>query len=167
MASLIALIYPDAVTADEAAATATGLEQAGYLKILDSALVTKDASGKVEHQGERHQMRTGALVGSVLGGLTGAIFFIPVAGVAAGAAIGAYFGKERSAEAGGDFNKFREQVSNDLQPGGAALLILGQTDALDRVIHDLGRHGGTLRSTDLTDDQISGIQAEINKVAAG
>jgi hypothetical protein len=57
-------------------------------------------------------------------------------------------------------------VSNDLQPGGAALLILGQTDGPDRVIHEMGRHGGTLRSTDVTAQQLAEIQAEIDKISA-
>jgi uncharacterized membrane protein len=165
MATLFALVYPDPATAEEAAATARGLAQAGYLDILDSSLVTKDAKGKVEHRGERHTVRAGAVGGAVIGGLTGAIFLVPVLGAAAGTAVGAYIGKLRKSGASQDFATFREQVSKDLQPGGAALLLLAQTDALDRVVHDLGRHGGTLRSTDVSDQQIAEIQREINKVS--
>jgi uncharacterized membrane protein len=56
-------------------------------------------------------------------------------------------------------------VSQDLQPGGAALLLLGQTDGRERVLHDLGRHGGTLRSTDVSEEQLAEVQAKVDKIA--
>jgi uncharacterized membrane protein len=166
MATLFAVVYPDVATAEEAAATARGLEEAGFLKILDSSLLTKNEEGEIEHQGERHTVRSGAIGGAVIGGIAGAIFLVPVLGIAAGTAIGGYIGKLRKSGAGDDFHKFSEQVSNDLQPGTAALLILGQSDAPDRIIHDLGRHGGTVRSTDLSDKQLAEIQHEIDRVSA-
>jgi uncharacterized membrane protein len=166
MATLFGVVYPDEATAEEAAATARGLQEAGFLKILDSAVVTKDAEGKVEHKGERHTVRSGAIGGVLLGGLTGLIFMIPVIGIAAGAAVGAYIGKLRKSGASNDFHEFQKQVSDDLKPGTAALLILGQTDGPDRIIHDLGRHGGTVRSTDLSEKQLAELQKEIDKVSA-
>jgi hypothetical protein len=45
MATLFAVVYPDLATAEQAAATARGLAEAGYLEILDSSLVSKNASG--------------------------------------------------------------------------------------------------------------------------
>jgi uncharacterized membrane protein len=165
MAILIALVYPDPMTAEQAELTARGLEEAGFLNILDVSLITKDAKGKIERHGERHPVRTGAVTGAVIGGFTGLLFLVPVAGVAAGAAFGSLFGKWAKSGGSSDFAKFREQVSNDLQPGGAALVLLGQTDGPDRIIHDLGQHGGILRSTDVSEEQLAAIQAEINKVS--
>jgi len=166
MAILLALVYPDVPTAEQAALTARGLSEAGYLDILDSSLITKNAKGKIEHQGERHTVRTGSLTGAVIGGFTGLLFFVPVAGIAAGAAFGGLIGKWAKSGGHADFEKFRDQVSQDLQPGGAALVLLGQTDARDRIVHDLGQHGGILRSTDVTDEQLAEFQKEIDKVAS-
>jgi uncharacterized membrane protein len=166
MAILFALVYPDRATAEEAERTTHGLEEAGWLTIMDSSLVTQDEHGKVKHHGDRHTVRTGTVTGALLGGLVGTIFFVPVAGVAAGAAIGAAIGHSAKEGAASDFQAFRDQVGRDLQPGGAALLLLAESDARDRVIHDLGRLGGTLRSTDLSEEQLAAIQAEIDKVAA-
>ena len=166
MAILLALVYPDQATAEQAASTAQGLVQAGYLDILDSSLITKNAKGKIEHQGERHSVRTGLVTGAVVGGFTGLLFLVPVAGVAAGAAFGSLIGKWAKSGASNDFEAFRDQVSTDLQPGGAALLLLCQTDAQSRVIHDLGRHGGILRSKDVSEEQLAEVQQEINKAAA-
>src|SRR5262245_58352012 len=118
MAYLFALVYPDQATAEQADATAHGLSDAGFLTILDSSVITKDSKGKIEHKGQRHPVRTGAVAGAVVGGFTGLIFLMPWAGAAAGAAIGGAIGKGAKSGAGNDFNEFRDQVSSDLQPGG-------------------------------------------------
>ncbi len=165
MAMLFALVYPDQATAEEASKTVKGLEEAGWVTVLDESLVTKDENGKVKHHGERHPIRGGAVTGAVLGGLTGFVFAVPVLGLAAGGAVGAYLGKKRTDGTAKDFQDFGDQVAADLQPGGAGLLLLAQTDARERVINDLGRLGGTLRSTDFSDQQLAEIQAEIDKVA--
>ncbi|HEY7030572.1 MAG TPA: DUF1269 domain-containing protein [Thermomicrobiales bacterium] len=165
MAILIALVYPDPATAQEAERTARGLQEAGFLNILDLSVITKNDKGKIEHHGERHPVGAGAATGAVLGGITGLFFFVPVAGAAAGAALGGIVGRWMKSGASRDFEKFREQVSNDLQPGGAALVLLGQTEGRDRIIHDLGQHGGILRSTDVSDKELAAIQAEIDKVS--
>jgi uncharacterized membrane protein len=166
MATLYALVYPNQATAELAAETARGLVEAGYLDVLDSTVVTKGSDGKIDHHGERHPVRRGAIAGALIGGFTGLIFAIPVLGLAAGTAFGSYIGKLTKSGAGDDFNEFREQVSKDLQPGGAALLILGQTDAPDRVLHDLGRHGGTVRSTDISEQHLKELQTEIDREAS-
>jgi uncharacterized membrane protein len=165
MASIIALVYPDAATADAAAETLKGLEEAGYLKIHNSAVITKDADGKVENKGEHHTIRRGAVTGGVLGVVAGAIFALPVAGLAAGAAIGGWVGKALKTSSGGDFPDFKKQLESDLQPGGAALLIFGETNARERVVQELSRHGGTVRSTDFSDEQVAEIQRELDHAA--
>ncbi len=166
MAVLFALVYPDPETAEQAAFTARGLVEAGYLDILDSSLITKNAKGNIEHHGERHTVRTGLVTGAVVGGFTGLLFLVPVAGLAVGAAFGGLIGKWAKSGASNDFEHFRDQVSHDLQPGGAALIILGETAARDRVVHDLGQHGGILRSTDVSDEQLAEVQHEVNKASA-
>jgi len=165
MATLFALVYPNEAIAQEAEATANGLDQVGVIKLLDQVVVTKSDDGKISHDGQNRPVRSGALTGVVLGGITGLLFAIPVIGIAAGAALGAYFGKLFTHRAEGDFNAFRETVSNELQPGGAALLLLIQTNARERTIQDLGRHGGTLHSIELTDEQIAEIQKQIDRAS--
>jgi len=166
MAILFAIVYPDQQTAEQAALTARGLDEAGFASILDSSLITKDTKGHIEHQGERHTVRTGVTAGAVVGGITGLLFFAPVAGAAAGAALGGVVGRWAKSGDGGDFEKFRDQVTQDLQADGAALVLLMETDARDRVIHDLGKHGGILRSTDVTEGLLTEIQQELDRVAA-
>ena len=66
MATLYAIVYPDAATAEQAEQTMRGLSDAGFLRILDSSLVTKSQDGKIEHRGERHSVRRGAVGGDVV-----------------------------------------------------------------------------------------------------
>jgi uncharacterized membrane protein len=166
MAVLFAIVYPDQATAEQAALTTRGLVDAGFLNLLDSSLITKNAKGKIEHHGERHTVRTGLLSGALIGGVTGLLFLVPVAGIAAGAAFGGLIGKWAKSGASSDFERFRDQVSADLQPGGAALLLLCDVDARERLIHDLGQHGGIIRSTDISDEQLAEIQQEVDKSAS-
>ncbi len=167
MAILFALVYPDQPTAEKAALSAKGLEGFGYMAILESSIISKNSKGKIEHHGERHTVRTGVAAGAVVGGLTGLLFLVPVAGIAAGAAFGGLIGKWAKSGASEDFVQFRDQVTRDLQPGGAALVLIVETDARDRVIYDLGQYGGILRSTDVSEEQLAEVQAALDKVAAG
>ena len=109
MAALIALVYPDQATAEQAEQVVEALQEEGYLRVLDSARVTKDADGKANlHDG--HPVRSGALKGLVLGGLAGVIFAIPVAGIPAGTAAGVALAKRGKHQEAKDFESFAESL---------------------------------------------------------
>jgi uncharacterized membrane protein len=72
----------------------------------------------------------------------------------------------RKSGASNDFDKFRTDVSNELQPNGSALLLLAGSDAQDRVVHELSKQGGKLFSTDLSDEQIADLQKDLDKATA-
>ena len=164
MAALFALVYPDQATAEKAEKVVEALQQEGYLRVLDSAKVTKDANGKASlHDG--HPVRSGTVKGLIVGGLIGVIFAIPVAGIAAGTAAGAALARHGKHQDAKDFEAFAEGVKGDLQPNGAAILLLAETDAPQRIINDLGRLGGQLRSTDFSPERIAEIQMEIDKLS--
>ncbi len=166
MATLFALVYPDKDQATSAFDQAKALENAGYMKIMEQALISKNDSGAIEVGDEKHPVLKGAGIGAVAGILTGAIFLIPVAGLALGAAVGGLLGRYGKSGAEDDFKKFQQSVSSELQPGGGAILLLVQTDAPDRVVNDLGRFGGKLMSYDLSDTQLAELQKEIDKASA-
>jgi uncharacterized membrane protein len=166
MATLFALVYPDQDSADRALETAHGLKEGGFIKIREQAVVTKDEHGKVHHHAEKSPVKSGALAGVLIGGLTGLIFAIPIFGLAIGGALGAYFGKRARSGAEGDFSAFQQSVGEELKPGGSAALLLVDSDARERVIHELSRHGGKLFSHDLSDEQMAEIQREIDKANA-
>jgi uncharacterized membrane protein len=164
MALLIAMVYDDQQTAEQALTTAKALESYGYLTILDQALVRKSENGKVEMDEKKHPVGRGALVGGVVGAIFGTAMFMPVAGAAAGAAVGAVIGQGNKGGAD-DFKNFCNDVARDLPVGGAAVVLLGSTEGRERVIHDLGQHGGRLHTFDLHDDEVAAIQNEIDRAA--
>ncbi|HET9661644.1 MAG TPA: DUF1269 domain-containing protein [Thermomicrobiales bacterium] len=164
MALMLALIYDTPDTADRAFTVVESLESARYVTILDRALLTKEKNGSVELEKEEHPVRHGATAGAVLGGMLGLIFLAPAAGAAAGAAVGAVVG--RNADSGHrEFKSFVNNVKTEIPKGGSAIVLLGDTDAPDRVIHDLGSFGGRLLSYDLSDDQLAALQQEVDTVA--
>jgi uncharacterized membrane protein len=165
MATLFALVYPDQSTADQTLQTAKGLQDAGFMRILEQVVIVKDANGKIDLEEKSRPVRSGVIGGLVLGGLTGLIFTIPIIGLAAGAALGGIIGRGRKSGAADDFDTFKKSVSDDLQPNGSAVLLLASTDGPERVVHELSKHGGKLYSTDLSDDQIAAIQKEIDKAS--
>ena len=165
MALLFAVIYDDEATADAAFDRAEGLEDLGVMTILDQALITKNDKGKIEVDNEKHPVRRGAVVGGVIGGLTGAIFLMPVVGAAAGAAIGGVIGKGNKSGGEDDFKSFTESVEMRMKPGDAAMVMLAETDARERVVHDLGQFGGTFYSYDISDEEVAQIQKEIDRAS--
>ncbi|MCA9861238.1 MAG: DUF1269 domain-containing protein [Thermomicrobiales bacterium] len=166
MATLFAVIYPTSSDASNAFDQAKALENAGYMRILEQALIRKDSSGEIKIGDENHPVLKGAGIGAVVGVLTGAIFLIPVAGLALGAAVGGLLGRHGKSGAEEDFKRFQQTVSSELQPGGGAILLLIQSDATDRVVNDLGRFGGKLLSYDLSDEQLADLQSEIDKLSS-
>lgn len=166
MATLFAIVYPSKDQAASAFDQAKALENAGYMKIMEQALISKDDHGEIKVGDENHPVLKGAGIGAVVGVLTGAIFLIPVAGLALGAAAGGLLGRHGKSGAENDFKQFQQTVANALEPGGGAILLLIQTDAQDRVINDLGHFGGKVMSYDLTDAQLTQLQKEIDKLSA-
>jgi uncharacterized membrane protein len=165
MASLVAITYPDHATAEAAFETVKGLETAGYLTVMEQALVRKNEQGNISVDEEKHPVRRAALAGGVIGAIAGTMFFVPVAGAAVGAAIGGVFGRENRSGGQDDFEEFSNTVKQNLPNGGAALVVLGATDAKDRVIQNLGRHGGTVSSFDFPDVDLARIQREVDRAA--
>lgn len=165
MATLFAVIYPSTDQAEDAFDKAKALENAGYMKIMEQALISKDDRGAITIGDENHPVLKGAGIGALVGVLTGAIFLIPVAGLALGVAAGGILGRYGKSGAEADFKNFQQTVGSELQPGGAAILLLVRTDGPDRVVNEMGRFGGKLLSYDLTDAQLAELQKEIDKLS--
>ena len=164
MALLLALVFDTQQTAEQALEGAKALETQGYLTIQDQTLVRKSDSGKIELDEKKHPVGRGAVAGGVIGGILGMAFLMPVAGAAAGAAVGAVVGHGNKGGAD-DFKTFTNNVGQDLPDGGAAVVLLGSTEARERVIHDMGQYGGRLHTLDLHDDEVAAIQKELDRAA--
>src|ERR1700744_1745178 len=120
MATLVAIGYPDQGTAVEALETIHRLEAELVIQADEVAAISRDQEGKLHvHSGHGGSSTAGgAAAGGFWGFLFGLLFFIPFAGLALGAGMGALFG--HFGEHGID-KAFQQQVREYLRPGTSAL----------------------------------------------
>ena len=91
MSDLIAITFDGADDAAAALHSVRSLEHEGRFKLEDTAVVTKDAEGKVHVKNEMSSgTETGAVVGAVLGGLLFVVFPVAIVG---GAIVGGLIGR--------------------------------------------------------------------------
>ena len=149
MSDFLAVTFDGADDAEAALRSIRGLEHAEKVGLEDTAVVRKDADGKVTIHNEMSSgTETGAVVGAVLGGLVLAVF--PVAAIAGGAVVGGLIGR---AWKGGIDGKFVKEVGDDLPAGGSALFLQlkPQTDT-GLLVGALGQYHGRVKQTSLDDE---------------
>jgi uncharacterized membrane protein len=157
MATLVAIGYPDEVTAEAARQTVAGLEQDLVIQADQVAAIRRDTEGKY-HITTTHGGASaggGAVWGGFWGLLFGLIFFIPIAGLAIGAAFGAlggHFGEKAIDK------EFQEQVRDQVKPGTSALFMIIEKATPDKAIDALKGYGGTVIKTSLSEEDTQKLQ---------
>jgi uncharacterized membrane protein len=163
VSTLVAITFPGADTAAQALGSIRSLEHAGGIKLEDTAVVTKDASGKIQVKNEASSgTETGAAVGAVLGSLLFVVF--PIAGLVGGAIAGGLIG--RSVAPGID-GKFVKEVEDQLPAGGSALFVLTQGMDPGHLIAAMRPYEGTVLQTSLDDDEEQALRDALKKSGAG
>jgi uncharacterized membrane protein len=150
MSTLVAIAYPDAGTAERVRAELVQATKEHLVRLEDAVIVEHESGGKIKLRQAMSPTATGAAGGAVWGGLIGLLFLAPMVGMAIGAASGALGGK--MADVGVDDN-FMKDLGAKLQPGTAALIVLGSTDARDKVIDRVKSYGGDVIQTSLSSDE--------------
>ena len=157
MAEFLAITF-DTDQAEEALKSVRALQSDGQIGLEDTAVVRKDADGKVTiHNEASTGTETGAVVGAVLGGLLFVIF--PVAGIVGGAVAGGLVG--RSVAPGLD-GKFVKEVGDDLPAGGSALFLQikgGGNPGL--LVGAMRQYQGRVRQTSLPDEVESALDESL------
>ena len=120
MSDLLVVVFDKKDDGRSALKNFRDLEKAGQVHLEDTAVIVKDADGKVRVQNELDSgVETGAVIGGILGGIVFLMF--PIAGIAlgaaAGAGVGALLGK-------GVDKKFVKEVAESLAPDNSALFLL-------------------------------------------
>ncbi len=145
MADVIAATFDGPDEAEAALRTISSLEHADKVKPSDTAVVRKDADGKVTIHNEAGSGTEGGIaVAVVLGGLLFAVF--PLAGIAAGAIAGGLIGR---AAAPGIDGTWVKQVGDDLPPGGSALFLQPRGGEAGMILGGLRQHNGRVFQTTL------------------
>ena len=143
MSDLVAIAYPDVETAKEVAANAAQLQKGHELELDDMVVVERRGDGKIKlHQPSA--AGAGAVSGAVWGGLIGLIFFMPLFGMAIGAASGAAGGALSDYGIDDDFMK---QLGSELEPGGAALLLLVREASMDKILPQIKVPGKVIQTS--------------------
>jgi len=158
MADLIAIGYPDETTALQAEKEAERLAADLIIQADQIAAIVRDKEGKYKVTTNHHEVGTGTVWGMWWGLLFGLLFFVPVFGMAIGAGLGALFGKFEKI---GVDKEFQEQVRAMLKPGTSALFLVLEKVTPDKAMEGLGKFGGTVLKTSLSEDTEKELQAEL------
>jgi uncharacterized membrane protein len=121
---LIVITFPNVDDAGKALDSLKDLQKSGHANIEDSAVLVKDAEGKVDVKG---QASKGSVTGGVVGGILGLLIMgiFPVAGIALGAGAGALIGHMITDSVD---KKFVEDVKEAMTPNSSALFVIGTGD---------------------------------------
>jgi uncharacterized membrane protein len=155
MTTFAAWRFDDPEGAERAEETLSGAVRDGLVNVLDQAVVTwpQDAAKPTVRHGHQDQWR-GTGWGAFWGLLFGGLFFVPLLGAAAGAAIG---GISRTLNAVGlsedQLTLLREQVT----PGSSMLCVVTEDDSTDRVAERFHGVHSTLVASTLTDTERSAL----------
>jgi uncharacterized membrane protein len=153
MSDLVAIAYPDLATAQEVSANVARLQKGHELELDDMVIVERRGDDKVKlHQPSA--AGAGAASGALWGGLIGLIFLNPLLGMAFGAAGGALGGS--MVDYGID-DKFMKELGTELEPGGAAVLLLIRKMSADKVLPQIKIEGKVIQTSldDETETQLA------------
>ena len=163
MSNLIAVAYPDAATAETVRGELLAATQEHLLTLEDAVIVVHDADGKVKLHQARSTTGAGAAGGAAWGGLIGLLFLAPFLGMAVGAASGALAGKMADF---GVNDQFLKSLGEKLEPGSAALIVLSQSNAPEKVIARITPYGGEIIQSSLSTEQEEHLRAALATPAA-
>ena len=144
---LVAIVFDKPTRAIEVLVNLMHLQQEGALHLGDAVVIAKDESGRAQiQQTVDITPGRGALIGTWWGLLAG-ILLGPLA-IAGGAAAGALYGK--LVDRGLDDN-WVKQMSEWLEAGRSALLLLVTVENHEEVLRELARFEGDVVETDFPD----------------
>ena len=135
MANLVAIAYDDVDQAQQVTETLGHLMKEHSIELEDVVIVEHRAGGKIK----LHQPSTagiGAAGGALWGGLIGLIFFMPLFGMAIGAA------------------------------SGAAVFVLVREATADKVVPELAKFGGHVIQSSLSNEQEAALQEALDRRGA-
>ncbi len=138
---------------------AESLRKQELLDLEDSALVWRTQDGKIKTQQASSTTGAGAATGALWGALFGLLFFVPIFGLAVGAASVALAGK--LADVGID-DTFIKEVAQTLEPGSAAIFALVRRSTPDKVREALAEYQPTVLRTSLTKEREDDLVAALH-----
>src|SRR5690349_16129951 len=146
MSDLIVLKFEGTETAIDLREALKLLERDGLIEVEDAAIVSREADGTIRQRNEVSRTTKMGVFGGAAVGLFVGFIFLPLAGIAVGAAGGALVGSMLDRGVGPAFVK---EVGNLLQPGESALFVVARNMNRDAAMATLRRYQGRVYHTTL------------------
>lgn len=147
MSNLVVIVFENEEDAGKVRESVRQLQRQNLLSLDDSAVVVKDANGKVSVQNEMDRgIKIGAIGGGLIGVMLGFIFF-PLSGLIVGVLGGALVGK--MTDLGVD-QKFVKEVETAMHPSTSAIFLLVRQADPNAALAALKPYNGTLYHTSLS-----------------
>jgi uncharacterized membrane protein len=144
MAELIAIGYPDTVTAHAAADEAERLAEDLILQPDAIAVIVRKPNGRYKVTTNHHVVGQGTTWGMFWGFLFGLLFFVPVLGID---------------------KEFESRVRDMLQPGTSALFLIVDQVTPGKAVEALSSYGGTVLKTSLSAEAEKELQEALHAEA--
>ena len=149
MTQIAAVVYTSSAAAHEALTALQERREGEALELIDAVVAIKAEDGRVHLEQTVDKGRAGAGAGAFWGSLLDLFLMAPVAGAAAGAALGGIEGY------GSDFgisDDFAIRLAQNFRIGHAALLAMIEDDQATALADTLATHGGALLYSTLSSD---------------
>ena len=147
MSDIVVITFDDPDEAGQVRESIRKTEKSGFVSLDDSAVVVKDAEGKVHVKNELDRgVKIGAVGGGFLGLFIGFLLLGPIGSLIIGGLIGGGIG---SLAHMGIQKSFIKDVSDDLKPGSSALFIIVRDANPDVTLATLRKYEGTVYHTSL------------------
>jgi uncharacterized membrane protein len=163
MSTLLAIAYPEVETAERVRHELMQATKEHLVALEDAVVVEHRPDGKIKLHQAMSPAGAGAVGGAAWGGLIGLLFLAPFVGMAIGAASGAAAGK--FSDVGVDDN-FLKQLAANLEPGGAALIALGRSDAPEKLLERLRPYGGHVIQSSLDTEAEERLRVGLGETVA-
>jgi uncharacterized membrane protein len=146
MSDLIAIAYPDQSAVEGAREGLREGVKAGVIEVEDVVVLIRDEDGALDIRQGSSGLTSATVGGGMAGGLIGLLFLAPLFGMAVGAVGAREMWKSMFGDVGVT-ERFVEELSEHLDPGGAAMIMLVREMDLDAVLPRIEVHGHVIRTT--------------------
>ena len=146
MSELIAIAYPDKAAVERARENLRQGAREGLIEVEDAVVMSRDEDGKLEVREGSTGIGGAALSGGISGGLIGYLLMAPLFGMAAGAVAGGVIWKSMFGDAG-VAEDFVKELSENLEPGRAALIFLVRELDPEKVLPRIQEHGHVIQTS--------------------
>lgn len=160
MATLIVIVYPDELQAEQVRLDFMKMSQEYLVTLQDAVIAVKKQDGRVKLLQMYHLALGGAISGALWGTLIGLLFMMPIFGLVVGAGTGAVAGALTDA---GISDSFMKQLASTLKPGNSALFVLVDSPITDKVMEDLKGTGGTIIQSSLSNIDQEKLQKALDE----